>query len=98
MNKSPLAVHQIKLMVQPCPRLCYGGGVGQHADGPLHLGQVTTRHNGGGLVVDTNLIQQKYNPFILYQTPTLNPVGHQSTKLIVLACFKFAMAAFTSLE
>ena len=33
MNKSPLGVHQVKLVVQPGPGLCDGGGVGEHADG-----------------------------------------------------------------
>ena len=33
----------------------YGGGVGEHADSSLHLGQVTTRDDGWRLVVDSNL-------------------------------------------
>jgi hypothetical protein len=32
-----------------------GRGVGQHAHGALHLGQVASGHNGGWLVVDTAL-------------------------------------------
>ena len=39
----------------PCPGLCDGGGVGEHAHGALHLGQVAPRHHGGRLVVDSNL-------------------------------------------
>ena len=39
----------------PCPGLCDGGGVGEHADGPLHLGQVSPWHHCWRLVVDTNL-------------------------------------------
>ena len=32
-----------------------GGGVGDHADGALDLGEITTGHDGGGLVVDAAL-------------------------------------------
>lgn len=42
-------------MVEPCPRLRDGGGVGQHADGALHLGKVAAGHHGGWLVVDADL-------------------------------------------
>lgn len=35
--------------------LSNGGGVGDHAHGALHLGQVTARDNSGGLVVDAAL-------------------------------------------
>ena len=42
-------------MIQSRPGLSNGGGVGEHAHGPLHLGQVPPGHHGGGLVVDTNL-------------------------------------------
>ena len=36
-----LGVHKIELVVQPGPGLCDGCGVGQHAHGSGHLGQVT---------------------------------------------------------
>ena len=42
-------------MVQTGPGLGDGGGVAEHGDGSLHLGQVTARHHGGGLVVDAHL-------------------------------------------
>jgi len=32
-----------------------GGGVGEHADGSLDLGEVSTRDDGGRLVVDADL-------------------------------------------
>ena len=54
-DKGPLGVHKIKLMVEPGPRLGDGGGVGEHADGPLHLGEVAARDDGWGLVVDPDL-------------------------------------------
>merc|ERR1719391_1678623 len=54
-DKGTLSIHQIKLMVQPCPSLSNGSGVGEHADCPLHLGQVSPRDHGGRLVVDANL-------------------------------------------
>merc|ERR1719391_699954 len=54
-DKGTLSIHQIKLMVQPCPSLSDRGGVGEHADCSLHLGQVSPRDHGGRLVVDANL-------------------------------------------
>ena len=42
-------------MVKTGPGLGNGRGVGQHAHGTLHLGQVTSGHNGRWLVVDTDL-------------------------------------------
>ncbi len=33
-------------MVEAGPGFGDGGGIGQHADGALHLGQVTSGHNG----------------------------------------------------
>ena len=51
----PLNVHQVKLMVKPGPGLGNGGGVGQHAHGPLHLSQVPTGNDSGWLVVDADL-------------------------------------------
>merc|ERR1719348_1568146 len=54
-DKGTLGVHQVKLVVKSSPCLSNGGGVGEHADSPLDLGEVTTRHHGGGLVVDANL-------------------------------------------
>merc|ERR1719167_1369564 len=50
-----LGIHKVELVVKPGPSLCDGGGVAEHADRALHLGQVTAWHHSGGLVVDTNL-------------------------------------------
>merc|ERR1712106_1059933 len=55
MDKSPLSIHEIKLVVQPSPSFGNSSGVGEHADSSLDLGKVTPRHNGGRLVVDPNL-------------------------------------------
>mmetsp|Transcript_38509 Transcript_38509/g.96795 ORF Transcript_38509/g.96795 Transcript_38509/m.96795 type:complete len:295 (-) Transcript_38509:622-1506(-) len=54
-DKGTLGVHEIKLVVQAGEHLCDSGRVGDHAHGALHLGKVTARHNGGGLVVDATL-------------------------------------------
>ena len=43
------------LVVEPGPGLGDGGGVGEHADGALHLGQVAAGDHGGRLVVDPHL-------------------------------------------
>ena len=55
MDEGTLGVHEIELVVKTSPGLGDGGGVGQHADGALHLGQVAAGHHGGGLVVDAHL-------------------------------------------
>uniref|UniRef100_A0A182QQ35 Tubulin alpha chain n=1 Tax=Anopheles farauti TaxID=69004 RepID=A0A182QQ35_9DIPT len=55
MHEGTLGVHQIELVVQTSPGLGDGRGVGQHAHGTLHLGQIASRHDGRGLVVDANL-------------------------------------------
>ena len=55
MDKGPLGVHQIKLVVKPGPGLGDGGGVGEHADTSGNLGEVTPGHNSWWLVVDADL-------------------------------------------
>ena len=42
-------------MVKTGPGLSDGGGVGQHADGSLDLGKITSRNDGWWLIVDANL-------------------------------------------
>ncbi|KAA8579443.1 hypothetical protein FQN60_006536 [Etheostoma spectabile] len=54
-DEGPLGVHQVELVVEASPGLGDGGGVAQHAHGPLHLGQVSSRNHGGRLVVDAHL-------------------------------------------
>merc|ERR1719490_447080 len=54
-DEGPLGVHQVELVVQSRPRLSDGGGVGEHTDGTLHLGEISTRDDSRGLVVDSNL-------------------------------------------
>ncbi len=44
-NKSPLGIHQVELVVEPSPGLGDGGGVGKHADGTLDLGKISTGNN-----------------------------------------------------
>ena len=48
MNESPFGVHQVKLVVQPGPGLCDGGGVGEHTDSP----------GGGGITAPQPLLLQ----------------------------------------
>merc|ERR1712128_93320 len=55
MDKSPLSIHEIKLVVQPPPSFSNSSCVREHADSSLDLGKVTPRHNRGRLVVDPNL-------------------------------------------
>ena len=54
-DEGSLGVHEIELVVKSGPCLGDGGGVGQHADGTLDLGEVTSGDDGWWLVVDTDL-------------------------------------------
>jgi len=55
MDEGTLGVHQIKLVIDTGEHLRDSGGVRDHAHSTHDLGQVTTRNDGGGLVVDTAL-------------------------------------------
>ena len=54
MDEGSLGVHQIELVIKTSPGLSDGGGVGQHADSSLDLGQVSSRNDSWWLVVDAN--------------------------------------------
>jgi hypothetical protein len=54
-HEGALGVHEIELVIDAAKRLGDGGGVGDHAHGPLHGGQVSARDLRGGLVVDPAL-------------------------------------------
>merc|ERR1719158_723717 len=54
-DEGALGVHQVELVIQPCPSLSDGSGVGEHAHGALHLRQIATRDHCGRLVVDADL-------------------------------------------
>ena len=54
-HEGALGVHQVELVVQTRPGLGDGCGVGEHADGALHFGQVAAGHHGRRLVVDAHL-------------------------------------------
>merc|ERR1740131_482981 len=41
MHKGTLGVHQIKLVIEPCPSFGDSSGIAEHADGPLHLSEVS---------------------------------------------------------
>ena len=55
MDEGALGVHEIELVVDAGEDFGDGGGVGDHADGALDLGEVAAGDDGGGLVVDTAL-------------------------------------------
>jgi len=55
MDEGTLGVHKIELMIKTSPGFSDGGGVGQHADGSLDLGQISSWDGCGWLVVDTDL-------------------------------------------
>ena len=57
MDESPLGVHEIELVVESLPGGSNGGGVGQAANCPLSLRQISARNNRWGLVVDAHLKQ-----------------------------------------
>ena len=54
-TKRSLGVHQIELVIQSSPGLGDGCRVGEHTDGSLYLGEISTRHDCGRLVVDPDL-------------------------------------------
>jgi hypothetical protein len=54
-HEGTLGVHEVELVVDAGEHLHNTGGVGDHAHGTLHLGQVATRHNARRLVVDAAL-------------------------------------------
>jgi len=55
MDEGSLGVHKIELMVNSGEDLSDGSGVGDHADSAHDLGEITTWHDGRGLVVDSAL-------------------------------------------
>merc|ERR1719263_2298795 len=55
MDEGSLGVNEIELVIDSGEDLSDGSGVGDHADGSHDLGEITTWHNGRGLVVDTAL-------------------------------------------
>merc|ERR1711885_12352 len=54
-DKGPLGVHEVKLMVRPGPGLSNSSGIAQHTDSPADLSKVATRDNSGWLVVNAYL-------------------------------------------
>ena len=54
-DEGTLGVHKIELVVNAGQGLSDGGGVGNHADGTLDAGKISSGDDGGGLVVDAAL-------------------------------------------
>jgi hypothetical protein len=54
-DEGSLGVHEIEFVVNSSKDFRDGGGVGQHAHSSLDLGQIASRDDSGGLVVDTAL-------------------------------------------
>merc|ERR1712224_1060475 len=54
-DEGTLGVHKIELVVHASEHLGNGGGVGDHAAGTLHLGEIATRHHCWWLVIDATL-------------------------------------------
>merc|ERR1712149_96660 len=54
-DEGTLGVHKIELVVHASEHLGNGGGVGDHAAGTLHLGEIATRHHSWWLVIDATL-------------------------------------------
>ncbi len=85
MNEGPFGVHEIELVVQTGPRFHDGCGVGEAADGAVHLGQISPWDYGGRLVINAHLKAEGRSLLSsLIQCHakylhTLKPVGHQST-------------------
>jgi len=54
-NEGSLGVHKIELMVESREDFGDGCRVRDHTDSSHNLSEITSRDNGGGLVVDSNL-------------------------------------------
>ena len=55
MDEGSLGVHEIELVVESGEDFGNGGGVGDHAHGSHDLGEITSRDDGRGLIVDSDL-------------------------------------------
>ena len=55
MDEGTLGIHEIELVIESGEDLSNGGGVGDHADSPHDLSEITSGNDGGWLVVDTDL-------------------------------------------
>jgi len=54
-DEGALGVHQIEFVIESGPGFGDSGGVTQHADRPLNLGQITAGDDGRRLVIDADL-------------------------------------------
>lgn len=54
-NKSALGIHQIKFVIQTGPSLGDSSRIRQHTHSPRYFGQITSRDDGWGLVINSNL-------------------------------------------
>ena len=54
-DEGSLGVHKIEFMVESGEDFSNGSGVADHAAGPHDLGEITSGHDGGGLIVDADL-------------------------------------------
>ena len=93
-DKGALGVHQVELVVQPRPRLHDRRRVGEAAHRAMDFRKIPSRNYGWWLVVDSHLDFKDIEE--CGACPTLNPVGHQSTKLIDFCVLIEAIEALTS--
>ena len=54
-DESALSIHQIEFVIKSGPGLSDSGGVREHTDGALNLGQIASGHDSWGLIVQTDL-------------------------------------------
>merc|ERR550514_1405825 len=54
-DEGTLRIHQVELVVDARENFSNRGGIGNHAAGAHHLGQVAARDHGGRLVIDATL-------------------------------------------
>ena len=72
MDKSPLGVHEIKLVVQSRPGVSDRRRVREHAECSSDLGEVRVRHDCGRLVVDADLEAGRAPVDELYRASSLD--------------------------
>merc|ERR1712018_635252 len=97
-DKGPLGVHEVKLMVEPGPGLGNGRCIAKHAHCPADFGQVPTRNNSWRLVVNAYL-EASRAPVDKLDAPlgldggngSVYILGHDVTPVEEAACHVLAM-------
>mmetsp|Transcript_41052 Transcript_41052/g.86115 ORF Transcript_41052/g.86115 Transcript_41052/m.86115 type:complete len:259 (-) Transcript_41052:998-1774(-) len=81
MDEGTLCVHEIELMINTTESLRDGRGVGNHTNGALNTGKVSSRNHSGRLVVDSTL-ETSRTPVNKLNGPLSLDGGHSSVDIL----------------